>query len=633
MTRAAVAGIGQTRYAKNMGRTEVDLACRGDPRRVRRRGPPGRRDRRLRELPRRAGRRGRAGHDARDPRAALHGAHAVGRRRRGVAARAGRDRGRERHRRVRGRVPVAQPLEGRVVRRRSQPGRAAVGEGRRPAARLPAVAAPVRRRVARAGDGADRAPAHARVRHARRALRHAGGRAALPREPQSRRDHARRRSRSTTGRRRVRSPSRSGCSTARSRTTARPRCSSRRSSGPATSRQPAVPVLAQVQYGAPIHTELAAFFATTAAFGERDGGAVTAGRRLFGAAGRHAGRRRRRDDRRAVHDRGAARARAVRVLRDGRGRAVHRERRDPLARRRAAGQHARRLERRGVRARREPPARRRCASCGGPRAIRWRAPRSRSCAARSATRRARCCSESTGERADAAARSRPNADDARVLGRAARRRAAHPAVRGVRRRSGIRPGPVCAQCGATEREWHAGRAAPGEVWSFTVVHPPTLPGVRRPHALRRGRRAARRRRVPREQPRRLPGRRARGRRAGRARADASRRRHGCRRRLRAAAASGAWRLTASAGDVLERRDRLPVTRRAGCDESYSWSRQLSSAEYLPACSDEYGPEPRFSMGPKWSTVYIQLALLRYWPTFSPMSWNIVSVWHASLIVP
>ena len=27
MTRAAVAGIGQTRYAKNMGRTEVDLAC------------------------------------------------------------------------------------------------------------------------------------------------------------------------------------------------------------------------------------------------------------------------------------------------------------------------------------------------------------------------------------------------------------------------------------------------------------------------------------------------------------------------------------------------------------------------------------------------------------------------------
>ncbi|HTK17021.1 MAG TPA: hypothetical protein VL769_11560 [Acidimicrobiia bacterium] len=49
--------------------------------------------------------------------------------------------------------------------------------------------------------------------------------------------------------------------------------------------QPAVPVLAQVQYGAPIHTELADFFATTAAFGERESGAVAAGRRLFGAAG------------------------------------------------------------------------------------------------------------------------------------------------------------------------------------------------------------------------------------------------------------------------------------------------------------------------------------------------------------
>ena len=49
--------------------------------------------------------------------------------------------------------------------------------------------------------------------------------------------------------------------------------------------QPAVPVLAQVQYGAPIHTELGPFFAHTAAFGEREGGAVTAGRRLFGAAG------------------------------------------------------------------------------------------------------------------------------------------------------------------------------------------------------------------------------------------------------------------------------------------------------------------------------------------------------------
>ena len=50
-------------------------------------------------------------------------------------------------------------------------------------------------------------------------------------------------------------------------------------------RQPAVSVLAQVQYGAPIHTQLNDFFATTAAFEDREGGAVTAGRRLFAHAG------------------------------------------------------------------------------------------------------------------------------------------------------------------------------------------------------------------------------------------------------------------------------------------------------------------------------------------------------------
>ena len=49
--------------------------------------------------------------------------------------------------------------------------------------------------------------------------------------------------------------------------------------------RPPVPVLSQVQYGAPIHTELSDFFARTAAFGERESGAVVAGRRLFGAAG------------------------------------------------------------------------------------------------------------------------------------------------------------------------------------------------------------------------------------------------------------------------------------------------------------------------------------------------------------
>jgi acetyl-CoA acetyltransferase len=50
-------------------------------------------------------------------------------------------------------------------------------------------------------------------------------------------------------------------------------------------RRPVVRVLSQVQYGAPIHVQLCDFFATTAAFGERDGGAVTAGHRLFAEAG------------------------------------------------------------------------------------------------------------------------------------------------------------------------------------------------------------------------------------------------------------------------------------------------------------------------------------------------------------
>jgi uncharacterized OB-fold protein len=36
------------------------------------------------------------------------------------------------------------------------------------------------------------------------------------------------------------------------------------------------------------------------------------------------------------------------------------------------------------------------------------------------------------------------------------------------------PRPLCAQCGSPEREWVA-VSGTGEVWSFTIVHPPTLP--------------------------------------------------------------------------------------------------------------------------------------------------------------
>ena len=36
------------------------------------------------------------------------------------------------------------------------------------------------------------------------------------------------------------------------------------------------------------------------------------------------------------------------------------------------------------------------------------------------------------------------------------------------------PRPSCAACGSAERTWPVVSGA-GEVWSFTVVHPPTLP--------------------------------------------------------------------------------------------------------------------------------------------------------------
>jgi uncharacterized OB-fold protein len=36
------------------------------------------------------------------------------------------------------------------------------------------------------------------------------------------------------------------------------------------------------------------------------------------------------------------------------------------------------------------------------------------------------------------------------------------------------PRPACARCGSTDREWITASGA-GEVWSFTVIHPPTLP--------------------------------------------------------------------------------------------------------------------------------------------------------------
>jgi uncharacterized OB-fold protein len=44
------------------------------------------------------------------------------------------------------------------------------------------------------------------------------------------------------------------------------------------------------------------------------------------------------------------------------------------------------------------------------------------------------------------------------------------------------PRPVCAECGSTESEWVTASGR-GVVWSFTVIHPPTLPAFadRTPH--------------------------------------------------------------------------------------------------------------------------------------------------------
>jgi len=36
------------------------------------------------------------------------------------------------------------------------------------------------------------------------------------------------------------------------------------------------------------------------------------------------------------------------------------------------------------------------------------------------------------------------------------------------------PTPVCARCGEADRQWVASLGT-GEVWSFTIIHPPTLP--------------------------------------------------------------------------------------------------------------------------------------------------------------
>ena len=66
-----------------------------------------------------------------------------------------------------------------------------------------------------------------------------------------------------------------------------------------------------------------------------------------------------------------------------------------------------------------------------------------------------------------------NADDARFWDalRAGELRVQRCAVCGAFRHP---PRPLCGRCGASESDWPV-VAGTGEVWSFTIVHPPTLP--------------------------------------------------------------------------------------------------------------------------------------------------------------
>ena len=66
-----------------------------------------------------------------------------------------------------------------------------------------------------------------------------------------------------------------------------------------------------------------------------------------------------------------------------------------------------------------------------------------------------------------------NADDARLWDalRAGELRVQRCAVCGAFRHP---PRPLCARCGASESDWPV-VAGTGEVWSFTIVHLPTLP--------------------------------------------------------------------------------------------------------------------------------------------------------------
>ncbi|MBV8950590.1 MAG: hypothetical protein JOZ99_06930, partial [Actinobacteria bacterium] len=182
------------------------------------------------------------------------------------------------------------------------------------------------------------------------------------------------------------------------------------------------------------------------------------------------GGRRRRDGLRSLHDGGSAHARAVRVLRRRRGRTVHRIGRDPLARRRASRQHPRRLERRGVHPRCEPRAR---SGAPAPRPGRQPGDRRRGRVRQRVDHRPRG-RDPPGAHVTALPHPDPNALEAPFWDacRAHELRIQRCTGCGTLRHH---PRPRCPACRSASYDWARVRGT-GTVHSWTMCHPPVLPG-------------------------------------------------------------------------------------------------------------------------------------------------------------
>ena len=327
---------------------------RGDRRRVRRRRLPSTRDRRARLVQHRAGVRGRPRHDPRARQRLVHGPHHVGRRRRG-------------QRRGLAAIAVASGQAESVIafRSRNRSKAASYGDDRNQGGR------PWEKVGAGISDGRQwhnpfgvAAPAQEMALIARRHMALFGTTAeqfgmqavaaTLPRVTQPARDHAR----ADHARRLARGADHRRPDPARRLLARERRCDRDPGhdgrSARATSRKPPAVVLAQAMGAGPIHVALADYFRTSSSFDRPRPRRPPHREAALRARGARASRRRRGDDLRPLHDGGAALARAVRLLRDRRGWPDDRVGRDGVARWRAAGEHARRLERRGLHPRREP---------------------------------------------------------------------------------------------------------------------------------------------------------------------------------------------------------------------------------------------------------------------------------------